>query len=116
MELIQGETLADRLRKHEGRGLPVAEALRLGGQIADALAAAHRQGITHRDLKPGNVMLTRGGARGGAPDVKLLDFGLARIGQLPAASSEDSRRLTEVPQTAAGSLLGHISVHGARAD
>jgi serine/threonine protein kinase/Tol biopolymer transport system component len=105
MELIQGETLADRLRKQEGRGLAVAEALRLAAQIADALAAAHRQGITHRDLKPGNVMLTRGRARAGEPDVKLLDFGLARIGQ-PAASSEDSRMLTEAPQTAAGSLLG----------
>ncbi len=122
MELIQGETLADRLKKHEGRGLPIAEALRLAAQIADALAAAHRQGITHRDLKPGNVMLTRGRARAGEPDVKLLDFGLARIGQQPAASSEESRVLTEAPQTASGSLLGTFQymapeqIEGARGD
>ena len=68
MELLDGETLADRL--HRGP-LPFDEVLRYGIQIADALDKAHRQGVVHRDLKPGNVMLTKSGA-------KLLDFGLAK--------------------------------------
>src|SRR5438034_5567251 len=68
MELIEGETLAARLARG---ALPTAEMLRLGAQIADALDRAHRAGVVHRDLKPGNVMLTKSGA-------KLMDFGLAR--------------------------------------
>lgn len=109
MELIEGETLADRLRRQGGRGLPTEEAVRLGAQIADALAAAHRHGIIHRDLKPGNVMLTRAGApSAGTPDVKLLDFGLARMTPPSGVVRDDSRTPTEPPlaQTAEGSLLG----------
>ena len=68
MELIEGETLADRLARGP---LPLPEVLKLGAQIADALDRAHRAGVVHRDLKPGNVMLTKSGA-------KLMDFGLAR--------------------------------------
>ena len=68
MEYLEGESLADRL--HKGP-VPLKQALEFGVQIAEALAAAHRAGILHRDLKPGNVMLTAGGA-------KLLDFGLAK--------------------------------------
>src|SRR5688572_16380029 len=67
MELVEGETLADRLSR--GR-LPAPDVLRIGVQLADALERAHRAGVTHRDLKPGNVMLTKAGA-------KLMDFGLA---------------------------------------
>src|SRR4029077_19384437 len=58
MELIEGETLAQRLTKG---ALPGSEVLRIGAQIADALDRAHRAGVMHRDLKPGNVMLTKSG-------------------------------------------------------
>jgi RIO-like serine/threonine protein kinase len=65
MECLEGETLAQRLVK--GR-LPTEQVLRYAVEIAGALDKAHRSGITHRDLKPGNIMLTKSGA-------KLLDFG-----------------------------------------
>jgi len=74
LEHLEGETLASRLKKTPV--LPIEEALAIAVQIGDALDRAHRAGISHRDLKPGNVMLVqRAGAS--APDVKLLDFGLA---------------------------------------
>jgi serine/threonine protein kinase len=69
MEYLDGETLAERLVKGP---LPLDHVLQYAIQIADALDKAHRQGITHRDLKPGNVMLTKVGT-------KLLDFGLAKL-------------------------------------
>jgi len=68
MELLDGETLAARLKR--GR-LSIGETLRIGIQIAEALAVAHARGIVHRDLKPANIMLTKTG-------VKVLDFGLAK--------------------------------------
>lgn len=68
MEFLEGESLADRLKR--GR-LPAPELLKVAIEIADALEKAHRAGVVHRDLKPGNVMLTKSGA-------KLLDFGLAK--------------------------------------
>src|SRR6266705_2002361 len=68
MEFLDGETLERRLEKGP---LPPAQTVRYGAQIANALAKAHKLGITHRDLKPANVMLTKAGA-------KLLDFGLAK--------------------------------------
>jgi eukaryotic-like serine/threonine-protein kinase len=68
MELVEGETLEQRLMKGS---LPAEQVLRYAAQIADALAKAHKLGITHRDLKPSNVMLTKSGA-------KLMDFGLAK--------------------------------------
>ena len=84
MECVEGETLAKRLEKG---ALPVEQVLKLGAQIADALDKAHRSGVIHRDLKPGNIMLTAAGA-------KLLDFGLAK----PAAP------LTSVATMTAGAV------------
>jgi serine/threonine protein kinase len=80
MECVEGETLAKRLEKGP---LPQEQLLKLGAQIADALDKAHRSGVVHRDLKPGNITLTLGGA-------KLLDFGLAK----PFAPSASLATLT----------------------
>src|SRR5258708_5469315 len=71
LELVSGEALDVIVGKHE---LPEKEVLKLGAQLADALDAAHRQGVVHRDLKPGNLRLTTEG------ELKVLDFGLARTG------------------------------------
>src|SRR5690242_21061878 len=68
MEYVDGETLADRLKRGP---MPMQQVLKMGVEIADALDKAHHAGLVHRDIKPGNIMLTRGGA-------KLLDFGLAK--------------------------------------
>jgi eukaryotic-like serine/threonine-protein kinase len=98
MEYIEGETLGDRIRKGP---LPIADVLRFGQQIASALDSAHRKGITHRDLKPNNIMLTRSGA-------KLLDFGLASVnaarrGTIDAATNVMT---AERPLTAEGTIVG----------
>jgi serine/threonine-protein kinase len=78
MELLEGESLAARLRRGP---LPWTEAVAAGTQVARALAAAHRRAVVHRDVKPGNVVLTAGGA-------KVLDFGIAGMtGELVSTSS-----------------------------
>src|SRR5512142_3441732 len=80
LEYLEGETLEDRIARGP---LPMADVLRLGSQIASALACAHRAGIVHRDLKPGNVMITKSGA-------KLLDFGIARSSPEAAPPTGDA--------------------------
>ncbi len=91
MEYLEGETLAARIAKGP---LPVDQALLTAIQTADALDKAHRKGVTHRDFKPGNLMLTKSGA-------KLLDFGLAKTAAPANPDVTADRTLT-----AAGSLLG----------
>jgi eukaryotic-like serine/threonine-protein kinase len=109
MEFLEGETLAERLRKGP---LPLSEVLRIGIAVSEALSAAHRRGIIHRDLKPGNVMLTQSGA-------KLMDFGLAKpLGVATSASSSSPPSFTATatvsgprplsPLTTAGSIVGTV--------
>lgn len=83
MEYLDGETLASRLRKGP---LSLDEALRFTLEIAEALEAAHAEGIVHSDLKPANIMLARSGPAGHATvAAKLLDFGLARFQRVSSA-------------------------------
>jgi Tol biopolymer transport system component/tRNA A-37 threonylcarbamoyl transferase component Bud32 len=92
MELVEGQPLTGPL--------PVAEALRLAGQIAGALDAAHRKGIVHRDLKPGNILVTKAG-------VKLLDFGLAKLSVERAAVGQSGVTVTRAI-TQEGAVVGTL--------
>jgi Tol biopolymer transport system component len=85
MELLDGDTLAQHLRRGP---LPTEQLLEVAVQVASALDAAHRSGVVHRDVKPGNIVLTRSGA-------KLLDFGLARLRPPAGPADGGSEALTE---------------------
>ena len=95
MECVEGETLGKRLEKG---ALPLDQALKFGMQIADALDKAHRSGVVHRDLKPGNIMLTPTGA-------KLLDFGLAKS-VTPLISGVTATVTQTTPITQEGTIVG----------
>ena len=109
MEFLEGETLAERIRKG---AVPLNEILKIGIAVGEALAVAHRQGIVHRDLKPGNIMLTKGGA-------KLMDFGLAKSAGSGAPTGTSSAPFLSAaqtmsqaspvsPLTTAGTMIGTI--------
>lgn len=96
MEYLEGQLLSERLTK--GR-LPLPDALRIAFEMADGLAAAHRAGLVHRDLKPGNVMLTKEG-------VKLLDFGLAKVAARDDLSGGEAATRQDLTRT--GIVFGTV--------
>ena len=97
MELVEGETLEHRLTRGP---LLTEQMIRLAAQIADALAKAHKQGITHRDLKPSNIMLTKSGT-------KLMDFGLAKeSGPAPLAAALTEMTAEQAKLTVEGTIVG----------
>jgi hypothetical protein len=97
MECVEGETLAKRLEKG---ALPLEQVLKYGAQIADALDKAHRSGVVHRDLKPGNIMMTPTGA-------KLLDFGLAKLAApMASLATMTATAAKQSPVTEQGTIVG----------
>ncbi len=112
MEFLEGETLSERLARGP---VPYPEMLQIAIQIAIALDSAHRQGLIHRDLKPGNVMLTKDGA-------KLMDFGLAKLA-IDEKSPQGMTAITQsTPLTGVGTIIGTMQymapeqLDGAEAD
>jgi hypothetical protein len=101
LEYLEGQTLDTRLTRGP---LPIHQALRFGIEICGALDAAHRQGVTHRDLKPGNVMVVAGG-------IKLLDFGLAKP-QSDVVRSQAAHPSAALPSLAATQLTKPLTTQG----
>jgi serine/threonine protein kinase len=112
MEFLEGESLSDRLKKGP---LQVNDVYEIAIEVCDALDKAHRQGLIHRDLKPGNIMLTAEGA-------KLLDFGLAKLRMTDSQGREISQITQTTPLTGTGTILGTLQymapeqLEGAEAD
>jgi Tol biopolymer transport system component len=98
MEYLEGETLAQRLKKGP---LPPEQVLQYAIQVAEALDTAHKHGVIHRDLKPGNIMLTKTG-------VKLLDFGLAKVRAAGAVAGATALPTETAPLTGEGTILGTL--------
>ena len=112
MELMEGQTLNQMI---EGRPLPIEQVLNLGAEIADALEAAHEKGIVHRDIKPGNIFVTKRGR------AKILDFGLAKlalvaegvgVSAMPTVTAEE---LLTSPGSAVGTIA-YMSPEQARGE
>ena len=100
MEYLEGETLADRLRKGP---LPLDSFLKIGIEVCEGLEKAHCSGVVHRDLKPGNIMLTKNGT-------KLMDFGLAKAiptaTATPGLTASFDTPAASQPLTAQGTVMG----------
>jgi non-specific serine/threonine protein kinase len=103
MELMKGQTLKHRI---SGKSLPVGEALDVAAQIADALDAAHAEGIVHRDIKPANIFLTK------REQVKILDFGLAKLIQARGVSNDSAAATVDAVAamlTSPGTAIGTVA-------
>jgi eukaryotic-like serine/threonine-protein kinase len=113
MELVDGETLDDRIARYRdpgrGRGLRLDEVLRLAGELADALEAAHHRGVTHRDLKPANIKVNVDDS------VKVLDFGLASI-VAPDAHADVTETITETSPVTVLGTAAYMSPEQARGE
>jgi eukaryotic-like serine/threonine-protein kinase len=97
MEYVPGKTLDQLI---PAKGMRVTEALKYAVQIADALAKAHAAGIIHRDIKPSNIMVAEQGR------VKVLDFGLAKLEELPESGADDATRTVHATLTEEGTAVG----------
>jgi Flp pilus assembly protein TadD/TolB-like protein len=97
MELVEGETLAQRLVTGP---LAIADALRVGSQIAEALEIAHEKGVIHRDLKPANIKITPEGK------VKVLDFGLAKAMEMPFSGDMSKSPTLVMSESRPGEIVG----------
>ena len=108
MEALAGETLATRLLRSGGKGLPIAQCLTIAAEAAEGLAFAHQHGVVHQDVKPANIMLTPTGT-------KLLDFGVARLRRaggepgvtVTASADDDLTHAGTLPYMAPEQLDGH---------
>jgi eukaryotic-like serine/threonine-protein kinase len=101
MACVEGETLAKRLEKGP---LPLEKVVKFGAQIADALDKAHRSGVVHRDLKPGNIMLTPNGA-------KLLDFGFSQTSRTCSYRRHADRRDAALSDDGGRDDRWDVSIH-----
>ena len=101
MELLDGQSLKDRISRG---ALAIDEVLELGVQMADALDAAHCQGVVHRDIKPANLFVTRRGT------IKVLDFGVAKLSQSVRSGGDVDATLAPTDQlTSMGTTIGTVS-------
>jgi serine/threonine-protein kinase len=100
MELLSGTTLARCLQQSPDRRLPLSSVAAIGSQITDALTAAHREGVVHRDIKPDNIFLVGTPPSIAQPWVKVLDFGLAKL------TAKDGTMASTGRLTRTGSVLG----------
>jgi serine/threonine protein kinase/tetratricopeptide (TPR) repeat protein len=100
MELLEGESLAQRLLTSKPKAIPLAELLEIGIQICHGLEAAHEKGIIHRDIKPANIFLTKQGL------VKILDFGIAKLVGEDATANEPETPAASSTLTRTGATAG----------
>src|SRR5688572_17239713 len=100
MELLDGQSLKDRIARS---ALSMDEVLELGAQIADALDAAHAQGVVHRDIKPANLFVTRRGT------IKVLDFGVAKLNEAGRVNDDLTAAGASDQLTTHGTTIGTVS-------